>query len=99
MAPTGQPDELQGVRRLWVRSVLARRPWSAWLAGGLVGVAVVLAFDIASGSHVALGSALAIVALVVGLGGRRGDAIVVAATAVAVAAISGLWNDWGAAYT
>jgi GAF domain-containing protein len=99
MARPGQPDELQDVRRLWIRSVLARRPWSAWLPGGLAGVAVVLAFDLAAGSHVALASALAIVALVVGLGGRRGDAIVVAVASVAVAAISGLWNGWGAPYT
>jgi GAF domain-containing protein len=99
MAPPAKPDELQGVRRLWVRSVLARRPWSAWLPAGLAGVAVITALDVATGEHVALASALAIVALVFGLGGRRGDAIAVAGAAVAVAAISGLWNEWGAAYT
>src|SRR5687768_12475201 len=99
MAAPGKPDDLQGVRRLWVRSVLARRPWSGWLPGGLTGVAAITALDVATGEHVVLASALAIVALVVGLGGRRGDALVVATSAVVVAAISGLWNDWGFDYT
>ena len=92
-------QEPAGLRRLWVRSVMARRPWSGWLAGGLAAVTVITGADAALGSHVVLAGVLAIVALVVGLGGRRGDAIVVAGVSVAIAAVSGVWNGWGSAWS
>src|SRR3954451_13033314 len=83
---------------LGARSVLAPPFWSRWAIVGLAAVALVTASDIAVGSRVALASALAVVALAVGAGGRRGDALAVGATAVAIAALSGLWNDWGLRY-
>ena len=94
-----EPPEPPGLRRLWVRSVMARRPWSVWLPAGLVGVGLLTAADLALGSHVVLAGMLAVIALVVGLGGRRGDAIVVSGVAIAVAAVSGTWNGWGSTWS
>jgi GAF domain-containing protein len=78
---------------------MARRPWSRWLPGGLASVAALTAADLALGSHVVLAGVLAVVALVVGVGGRRGDAIATAGVAIAVAALSGLWNGWDTEWT
>lgn len=94
-----QAPESPGRERLWTRSVLAPSPWSEWLLGGLAGVAAVAAADLAVGSQQAFASALAVVALIVGLGGRRGDTVVTAIAAVVVAALSGLSDGWGTDYT
>jgi PAS domain S-box-containing protein len=85
--------------RLWVGSALAPPLWSRWLSAGLLGVAIIVALDVAVGSRAALGSALAIIALAVGFLGRRGDTIVVASCCVAAAVLSGLWGGWNAAWT
>jgi serine phosphatase RsbU (regulator of sigma subunit)/PAS domain-containing protein len=82
-----------------VRSALAQPAWSRWLVVGLLGIAVIVGVDIVGGSRVALGSALAVIALAVGLAGGRGDAIAVASGCVGAAALSGLWGEWGAAWT
>src|SRR3954471_5797425 len=97
---SGPPRVDQGARARLVgpRSVLAPPMWSRWAVFGLAGVALVAAADVAVGSRVALASALAVVALAVGAGGRRGDALAVGATAVVVAALSGLWNGYGLRY-
>src|SRR4051812_1290216 len=91
-------DRRARARLLGPRSVLAPPVWSRWAAIGLVGIALVTAADIAVDSRVVLASALAVVSLAVGAGGRRGDALAVAVTALLVAALSGLWNDWGLRY-
>src|SRR4051794_10384105 len=91
-------DRRARARLLGPRSVLAPPVWSRWAAIGLGGIALVTAADIAVDSRVVLASALAVVSLAVGAGGRRGDALAVAVTAVLVAAVSGLWNDWGLRY-
>src|SRR4051794_41537721 len=91
-------DRRARARLLGPRSVLAPPVWSRWAAIGLGGIALVAAADIAVGSRAVLASALAVVSLAVGAGGRRGDALAVAVTAVLVAAVSGLWNDWGLRY-
>src|SRR4051794_6026122 len=80
------------------RTVLAPPSWSRWAAIGLAGVTLIVATDVAVGSRAVLASALALVSLVVGTVGLRGDAVAVGATAVVVAALSGLWNGWGLAY-
>jgi PAS domain S-box-containing protein len=85
--------------KLWVRSALAPPLWSRRLPVGLLAIAVIVALDIAVGSRVALGSALAVIALAVGFLGQRGDTIVVASCCVAAAALSGLWGEWNAAWT
>src|SRR3954452_8906027 len=97
---SGPPRVDQGARArlLGPRTVLAPPMWSRWAAIGLAGVALVAAADVAGGSRVALASALAVVSLAVGAGGRRGDALAVAADAVAIAALSEVWNDWGTRY-
>jgi PAS domain S-box-containing protein len=60
---------------------------------------VVVAADVAVGSQHVLASALAIVALIVGVAGHRGDAAATAAVAIVAAALSGFWDEWGAPYT
>ena len=82
-----------------MRSALAPPLWSRRLPAGLLGIAVIVTLDIAVGSRVALGSALAVIALAVGFLGERGDTIVVASCCVAAAALSGLWGEWDAAWT
>src|SRR3954453_13391028 len=91
-------DRRARARLLGPRSVLAPPVWSRWAAIGLGGIALVTAADIAVGSRAVLASALAVVSLAVGAGGRRGDALAVAVAALLVAAVSGLWNDWGLRY-
>src|SRR4051794_41977928 len=88
-------DRRARARLLGPRSVLAPPVWSRWAAIGLGGIALVAAADIAVGSRVALASALAVVSLAVGAGGRRGDALAVAATAPLVAAGGGPWDGRG----
>src|SRR3954470_2653950 len=85
--------------RLWVRSALAPPLWSRRLPAGLLGIAIIVALDIAVGSRVAVASALAVIALAVGFLGERGDTVVVASCCVAAAALSGLWGEWDAAWT
>src|SRR4051794_26368770 len=80
------------------RSVLAPPLWSRWAPAGLAAIALITLANVAIGSRVIILSALAIVALAVGAGGRRGDALAVAAAAILVAALSGLWNGWGLRY-
>jgi serine phosphatase RsbU (regulator of sigma subunit)/PAS domain-containing protein len=82
-----------------VRSALAPRAWSRWLAAGVAGIAAIAVAELAFGAHPALGSAFAVVALLVGLLGGRGDTIAVAAGCVAVAAISGFAEGWDAPWT
>ncbi|MEA2180186.1 MAG: hypothetical protein QOG77_3483, partial [Solirubrobacteraceae bacterium] len=84
---------------LWVRSALAPPLWSRWLAVGLGAIVAIAIAEIALGAHAAIGSAFAVVALVVGLVGGRGDAIAVAAACVAAAAISGVLGSWDAPWT
>src|SRR3954463_11525300 len=91
-------DRRARARLLGPRSVLAPPVWSRWAAIGLGGIALVAAADIPVGSRVAPARRLPGVSLAVGAGGRRGDALAVAATALLVAAVSGLWNDWGLRY-
>jgi GAF domain-containing protein len=79
-------------------SVLAPRPFSPVLWGGLAGIVLIAVLDVAVGSHVALAGALAVVALLVALGGRQGDTLVVAALALAVGLASGSWNGWDSAW-
>src|SRR5829696_8180877 len=80
---------------LGARSVLSPPRTSPWAWIGLAGVALVTAPDVALGSRAVLASALSVVVLVVAVLGRRGDAAVVGAASVVVAAVSGLWNGWG----
>src|SRR4051812_17760900 len=91
-------DRRARARLLGPRSVLAPPVWSRWAAVGLAGVALVAAADVAVGSRVALASALAVVSLGVGAGGRRGGAMAVAGTAGGHAALGGGWDDWGLRY-
>jgi serine phosphatase RsbU (regulator of sigma subunit)/PAS domain-containing protein len=99
--PLAQPQLPQppGASRLWVRSALAPPPWSRWWVAGLAGIAAIAIAEAAVGAHQALGSAFAVVALVVGLAGGRGDAIAVAAACLVAAALSGLGSMWDAAWT
>ena len=99
VSPRLHPSDSPSLKRLWTRSVLAPGPWSRWLIGGILGVAAVAAADTAVGSQQVLASALAVVALIIGVGGRRGDAGVTALVAVVVAALSGLRDGWGPDYT
>jgi serine phosphatase RsbU (regulator of sigma subunit)/PAS domain-containing protein len=92
----GQP---QGLSRLWIRSALAPATWSSRWALGAAGIAVIAGVEAIVGPNPALGSALAVVALVVGLWGGRGDAIAVALACIAAAAISGELDGWDAAWT
>src|SRR4051794_37759957 len=91
-------DDAARAPLLGARSVLAPPLWSHWAAYGLAAVALITLADLAVGSRVVVLSALAIAVLAVGAAGRRGDALAVAAAAVLVAALSGLWNDWGLRY-
>src|SRR5215211_7399417 len=79
-------------------SVLSPPRTSRSVWAGLAGVALVTGADIALGSRAVLVSALSVVVLAVAVFGRRGDAAVVGAVSVLVAALSGLWNGWGLGY-
>jgi GAF domain-containing protein len=81
-----------------VVSVLARRPFSRWVAAGVAGVVVVAVLDAAVVSGFAFAGAMAIVLLLVALAGRRGDTAVVVGLGVALAAARGLWDDWDAGW-
>src|SRR5215210_1834641 len=67
--------EPQGLSRLWIRSALAPPSWSSRWALGAAGVAVVAAVEALVRPNPALGSALAAVAVVVGLTRGRGEAV------------------------
>jgi serine phosphatase RsbU (regulator of sigma subunit)/PAS domain-containing protein len=94
MGPAPNP-----VQRLWIRSALAPPAWTRWLALGVAGIVAVLVAEVVLGEHAALGSALAVVAIAVGLWGGRGDAITVAVACIAAAALSGLFGTWDAPWT
>jgi serine phosphatase RsbU (regulator of sigma subunit)/PAS domain-containing protein len=95
-ASTDLPPGLSG---LWIRSALAPPAWSRWWAAGVAGIAAVAAVEAIAGAHPTLGSAFAVVALLVGLAGERGDAIAVAVGCVAAAVVSGLAATWEPAWT
>jgi serine phosphatase RsbU (regulator of sigma subunit)/PAS domain-containing protein len=97
--PRERRRESQGLSRLWIRSALAPRSWSSRWALGAAGIAVVAAVEALVGPNPALGSALAAVAVVVGLTGGRGDAIAVALACVVAAVVSGVWDGWEATWT
>jgi serine phosphatase RsbU (regulator of sigma subunit)/PAS domain-containing protein len=88
-----------GAARLWIRSALAPPLWSRWWIAGALGIAAVAAAEIAFTAHPAVGSAFAVVALVAGLAGARGDAIVIATCCVAATAVSGVWSGWDVGWT
>jgi serine phosphatase RsbU (regulator of sigma subunit)/PAS domain-containing protein len=93
------PTPPHGAARLWIRSALAPAPWSRWWLAGVAGIAAIAVAEIAFGAHPAVGSAFAVVALLVGLAGGRGDTIAVAVGCVAAMALSGLWSAWDAGWT
>jgi PAS domain-containing protein len=88
-----------GASRLWIRSALAPSLWSRWLAVGIAGIVAIAVAEIVFGAHPAVGGAYALVALIVGLAGGRGDTIVVALGCVAAMALSGVLGMWDAGWT
>jgi serine phosphatase RsbU (regulator of sigma subunit)/PAS domain-containing protein len=89
----------RGAATLWIRSALAPPPWSRWWMAGVAGIAAIAVAEIAFGAHPAVGSAFAVVALLVGLVGGRGDTIAVAIGCVVAMAVSGAWGAWDTGWT
>jgi PAS domain S-box-containing protein len=75
------------------RSALAGPAWSRWGWYGLVLVAAITLADALLARITILTAALVLVPLACALFGRRGDTLVVAAAAIVLAAVSGLWNS------
>ena len=76
-------------------SVLAPRPFSRWLPGGVLAVLLVAGVDAAIAGELALAASLAVVTLLVALAGRSGDTLAVAGVAVVAGVVSGAWNGFG----
>lgn len=76
-----------------IRSALAPRRWSRWLAGAAAATVALAVLDVALGRSALVTALLVLPALVCALLARWGDTAVVAGLALALAGATVAWND------